>query len=181
MDLADRGRRGWLLVELEEGLLDRQAELLLNYAPDVGERNRPDVVLQLLELDHDVGRDDVRASREQLAELDEGRPQLVQHLPQPPPAVRGRVGAAVPADPREEVGQPVALEEVAEAVLDRDLRDLGEAADVARGRTGHAISLTRARCWAFRPAAPAAAPQRRPRLPAARAAPSPCGRARLPP
>src|SRR6266487_3267024 len=87
MDLADRSRRGRLLVELEEGLLDRQAKLLLNHATDVGERNRRDVVLQLLELDHDVGRDDVRSSREQLTELDEGRPQLVQHLPQPPPAV----------------------------------------------------------------------------------------------
>src|SRR4029079_5574931 len=175
MDLADRRRRGRLFVELEEGLLDRQAELLLDHAPDVGERNRPDIVLELLELDHDVGRADVRTSREQLAELDEGRPELVQHLPQPAPAVRVGVSAAVATDPREKVSQSVALEEVAEAMLDRDLRDLGEAAHGARGRTGHASSLTRARYAAFRLAAPAAAQLRRPWLPAARAAPSPCG------
>src|SRR6185369_7408001 len=102
---------------------------------DIFERNRPDVVLQLLELDDDVGRDDVGTGREQLPELDEGRAELVEHLPQAPAAVRGHL-RAVAADPRKEVGQAMALEEVAEAVLDRDLGDLGESADVARGRTG---------------------------------------------
>src|SRR6185369_4117166 len=101
---------------------------------DIIERNRPDVVLQLLELDDDVRRDDVGTGREQLPELDEGRAELVQHLPQAPAAIRGHLGT-VAADPGKEVGQSVALEEVAEAVLDRDLRDLGESADVARGRT----------------------------------------------
>src|SRR6266480_1389870 len=179
--LPDRGRRSRLLVELEEGLLDGYAELLRDHAFDVGERDRPHVVLKLLQLEHDVGRNDVGTGREQLAELDEGRAELVEHLPQTAAPIRGRLDATVPADPRDEIGQAVALEEVAESMLDRDLRDLGEAADVARGRTGHAVSLTRARYAASRPAAPAAAPQRRPRLPAARAAPSPCGRARLPP
>ncbi len=44
------------------------------------------------------------------------------------------LGAMVP---RDEIRQAVALEEVAEAVLDGDLGDLGHAPEVARGRLGH--------------------------------------------
>ena len=44
-------------------------------------RDGRDVVLERLELEDDVGRDDVRARREELAELDEGRPELIEHLP----------------------------------------------------------------------------------------------------
>ena len=51
------------------------------------ERDRRDVVLELAELDDDVRRHQVGARREQLAELDERRPELVEHLAQPPPAV----------------------------------------------------------------------------------------------
>src|SRR4051795_6619181 len=79
----------------------------------------------------------------------------------------------VGACPREEVGQAVALEEVAEAVPDGDLGDLGESPDVAGGRAGHGISLTRARCAECRPAARGADRLRPPRRPGARAAPTP--------
>ena len=87
VDLSDRSGRGRPLVEFEEGLLDRQAELFADDALDLRERNRPDVVLELPQLDDDVGRDDVRARREKLAELDEGRAELLQHLTQAAAAV----------------------------------------------------------------------------------------------
>ena len=60
---------------------------------DHGEVERRDLVLQLDQLLDDVGRHDVRTSAEQLAELDEGRPQLVQHLPDVTAALRRAAGA----------------------------------------------------------------------------------------
>src|SRR5262249_11240896 len=104
VDLADRGSGCRSLVELEEGLLDRQAELFADDSLDLSERNWPDVVLELLQLDDDVGWDDVRARGEELAELDEGRAELLEHLAQAPATVRRRVCASVPVDPREEIG-----------------------------------------------------------------------------
>ncbi len=96
------------------------------------ERERPDVVLEAAELDDDVRRHDVRPSREELAELDEGRPELVEQLAQMAAPLRAPVRVELDARcPREDVRQLVALEEVAEAVPDRDLRDLGEPADLA--------------------------------------------------
>ena len=84
---------------------------------------------------------------EQLAELDERRPELVEHLAQVPAPLgshrRSRVGLD-PRRPRKDVGQLVPLEEVAEAVADRDLSDLGETADLARARTCcHGCSVPR--------------------------------------
>ena len=82
MHLADRRRGERLLLELEEEPLDRLAELLADRALDVGERERPHVVLQRAQLGDDVRRDDVRPRREELAELHERRAELVQHLAQ---------------------------------------------------------------------------------------------------
>jgi hypothetical protein len=136
--LSDRRRRDRLLAELEEQLLDRQAELLGDDSLDVRERERPDIVLELAELGDDVGRDDVRARRQQLPELDEGRAELVEHLPQVLTALRD--GAVLRDEhlltQRQQVGQAVGLEEVAEAVANRDLRDLRDPADVATLRAG---------------------------------------------
>ena len=64
---------------------------------DVGERERRDVVLEAAELGDDVRRDDVRARREELPELDERRPELVEHLAQMAPADRVDVSAAARA------------------------------------------------------------------------------------
>src|SRR5262249_62106403 len=77
----------------------------------------------------------------------------------------------------------MALEEVTEAVLDRDLRDLREAANIPRGRLGlgHAVSLTRVRFEASRPAARAAARPPTPLLQGATTARSRRGRAHQPP
>ena len=78
--LADRRRRDRRLVEAEEGLLERKTEVGLDDGPRLRERERADVVLQAAQLGDDVRRDDVGPRREQLAELDERRPELVEHL-----------------------------------------------------------------------------------------------------
>jgi hypothetical protein len=80
---------------------------------------------------------------ERLPELDERRAELVQHLSQVL-APLGRRAVRRHARPaREEVGQAVRLEEVTEAVLDRDLCDLGEPSEVPRRRARHGFSVTR--------------------------------------
>ena len=82
MHLADgRGGDGRLL-EVGEELFDGELELLPDRLLDLLERERADVVLEPLELRDDVGRDDVGTGREELAELDERRPELVEHLAQ---------------------------------------------------------------------------------------------------
>src|SRR5439155_14880610 len=120
-------------------------------------RERRDVVLELAQLEDDVGRNDVGAGREQLPELDEGRAELVEHLPQVLAALR-----ALALDwenlraPGQQVGQAVALEEVPEPVLDRDLGDLRDPSQVPRRGAlrarRHALSVAR-RCREFLPAA----------------------------
>jgi hypothetical protein len=144
--LADRGGGDRRRVEVGEELLDAQLEVLADDALDVLVRDRPDVVLELLQLGHDVGRDDVGAGREELAELDEGRAELVEHLAQVPAALGGAGrGGAEPRAARAAGRSGGGLEEVAEAVPDRDLGDLGDPAEVpAAGRARHALSVTRA-------------------------------------
>ena len=94
-------------------------EILEDHPLDVGERKRADVVLEAAELGDDVRRDDVGARREQLPELDEGRPELVEHLPQMTPADgRGRRRR-----------RTATLQHEPEAVTDGDLRDLAEPPD----------------------------------------------------
>ena len=125
MHLTDRGGSDRLLGELEEQALDRLTELLAYDLLDVGEGKRADLVLELSQLDDDVRRDDVGPRGEQLPELHERRAELVEHLAQVLASLRrrrsvrrdlGRAG--------KQVGQLVAREEVAEAVLDRHLSDL---------------------------------------------------------
>ena len=123
MHLADRRGGDRHLVEREERLLERQAELLLDHPPHVGERERRHVVLQAPELGDDVGRHHVGTGREQLTELDEGRAELVEHLPQAPAAV-GELGVVVAAP---------AVDQIAEAVAGGDAADLGEPADPSLG------------------------------------------------
>ena len=87
--LADRRRGERLLVELDECPFQGQTELGFDGSAGLLERKRSDLVLQPAELDHDVGRDDVGSGRQQLAELDKGGAELVEHLPQSTPALGG--------------------------------------------------------------------------------------------
>src|SRR5206468_2108775 len=113
--------------------LDREAKVFLDDALDLVVREGTHVVLEAAELGDDVRGQDVGAHREQLAELDEGRTELVEQLAEVLPALRRRAlekFRPVPAA-RDQVGQLVALEEVAEAVPDGDLGDLRQPAEVA--------------------------------------------------
>src|SRR3712207_6903380 len=55
-------------------------------------RSRRDRVLKVAELEDDVRRDDIGPRREELAELDKGRPELVEHRAQPLSARRPLLG-----------------------------------------------------------------------------------------
>ena len=132
VDLPDRCGRHRHDVELEERPLDGQVELGLDDVSDVVEPDRADRVLEPAELGDDVRGHDVRAGREQLTELHERRPELVEHLAQPPPAV-GRALVEVGAlSARQEVADAVLAERVPEAVARGDLCDLGQAPEAPR-------------------------------------------------
>ena len=104
------------------------SELLADHALDVRVRERLDVVLEAAELGDDVGRHDVRPGREQLPELDERRPELVEHLAQ--------VAAAQRSASRRRRVRAAAVEHEPEAVAHRDLGDLAQAADARGLRAG---------------------------------------------
>jgi hypothetical protein len=110
-------------VEVDEEALDRRAQLGRDDVLDVCVRHRRDRVLQQPQLRQDLRRDDVGSGREQLAELHERRPQLVEHL------------AQVTAERRQVLGlddgcaaQRPPLEHEAETVLRGNLRNLAQAA-----------------------------------------------------
>src|SRR5262249_43828178 len=135
--LAD-GRRGERVgIEFEEQSLDRLLEVLADDALDVRVRERPHIVLEATQLGDDVRRNDVRPRGEQLAELDERRPELVEHLTQAAPARRR------PAVLLRRAAPP--LEEVAEPVLHGHLGDLAQAPDLELllGSRGHGRSVAR--------------------------------------
>ncbi len=136
--LPDRGRREGREVELEEGSVHAQLELGLHGVPYLLERDGRRCILQPPQLDDDVRWHDVRPGGEQLAELDEGRAELVEHQPQAAPAIRD--GGLVPVRARSQVPHAVPAQEVAEPVARRDLGDLGEPTDAPRWpglRRGH--------------------------------------------
>ncbi len=137
--LPDRRGSHRLLVEIEEQPRDRVAELLLDHPLRLRERERAHVVLKRTQLRDDVRRNDVGPRRQQLPELDERRAELLEHLAQMLPA-RGRAALRRSGEPRlrraarQEVGELVRLEPVAEAVPDHHLRDLRQASEAPRRR-----------------------------------------------
>src|SRR5882672_9780073 len=119
MDLGDRRARQGLLVDRGEVL---EPDVLLDHLPQRRERKRLNVVDELAELvDVDVWKQ-VRARREELAQLDEGRTKLLERLAE---RDRALAGCGLPADDTylaqdaQEVGAP------------RDLRHLERALDLA--------------------------------------------------
>ena len=122
--LADRRRRDRHRVERREELVDRRPQVLLDHPFDVGVRERPHVVLELAQLRDDLGRDDVGPRREELAELHERRPELVERLPQ---VTAERRQVLVVDHGRSSKRAP--LEHEPEAVPRRHLRDLAQPSD----------------------------------------------------
>ncbi|MFB6350742.1 MAG: hypothetical protein ABEN55_09825 [Bradymonadaceae bacterium] len=80
MDLADTRGRQRLLVEVGEQLRDVTIQMLLDLAFDRLVVHRRDLVLELLELVDKPRRQDVRARRQDLAQFDERRPQILEDV-----------------------------------------------------------------------------------------------------
>ncbi len=79
MHLADRRRGDRGEVELEERTVHPQFELGFDNVANLLEGNGRRIVLKPAELGDDVRWNDVGSRGEELAELDEGRPELVEH------------------------------------------------------------------------------------------------------
>jgi hypothetical protein len=138
--LRDRAGRERIGVDVRERVLPRHAQLGLEHCHDLGLRERRHVVLQPGELGDVLGREQIGARREHLAELREGRAELLERLAQ----AAGTVGR------RPVLAQPVAGEHAAdlgcaaEQPLARLLRvgrprPVGDEDDAAASRVGDAV------------------------------------------
>ena len=142
VDLRDRGRGQGLVVELAEHLVHGAAELVLDELADPLAAEGLDLVLQLAQLGHELERDQVGAGRHDLAQLHEGRAEVLQREPDPLLGLEldhGRVGVRDHArlDPLQDRVEPDPRHGVAEAVLQQHLEDLRQplqAADPLRNR-----------------------------------------------
>ena len=93
VNLADRAGRERGRVDLLEDVLPGDAELVLHHGHDLCLRQRSDLLLERRELLDDLGREEVGAGGEDLAELGEGRPELFERVPQA--ARAGEIGQLV--------------------------------------------------------------------------------------
>ena len=83
VDLGDRGRSDGRAVERREHVLQRPAELGLDRSADHIERLGGDLVAAALELLDELGGEQALAGGDDLAELDERRPEGLSGQPQP--------------------------------------------------------------------------------------------------
>jgi len=134
--LRDRGRRQRHGIEGREHLLGRTAEVLDQLRQQQFVRHGRRAVLQLAELGDPLGLEQVDPGRQHLAQLDEGRPEFLEHASQP--LRRRQVDQLMTVAPvqraagiLERIGQPEALDQVAEAVADQDRGDIVQAAQIA--------------------------------------------------
>src|SRR5688572_17112272 len=89
MNLSEAGRPERLGIELGEQLADPAVQLLLDRLLHVLEGDLADVILKLRELPDVRGRKQVRARRQHLSQLDVGRAELDEALPERDSAVLG--------------------------------------------------------------------------------------------
>lgn len=137
MDLSQRGRGERLRIEAAEDALDRSPELALDDPPRLLSGERNSLILELLELLGDVERNEVGTGGQELAQLDERRPELLERAAQALSAAdrldgTGLVAQRPPAEPEmpqhADPGQ-----HLPEAVTDQHGHDLPVAAEVAVG------------------------------------------------
>src|SRR5918997_4107152 len=131
VSLPDARRAQRVRVEALEHLVHRRPELPLDYRLRRPSRHRPNRVLELLELGEDALGQDVRAGGEELAELDEGRPGVVEGTAKAHAEVRREKfleALSLPPIPPD-------VEDEAEPVADEDASYLGETPQ-APGRVG---------------------------------------------
>jgi len=137
-DLAPAGQRGGVHlgdgrggerggVEMLEGLMDRATEFRFDQCTRAVAVERRDAVLQQGQFFGDVGRDQVATRGQDLPELDEDRPQLLQRQPQARTArLRGDLGRGTRHEWTAEL-QPAfdrrAVEQVVEAVTEQHTAD----------------------------------------------------------
>ena len=138
MDLRDRGGGERLGLDRPEDLRRRPAEFLGEDRLDLGERERLDVVAELRQLGRVGFGEEVGAGAEDLAELHEGRPEVLADHPEPPRAVLGRdlVAERRAFERADEAVEVERGDDVAIAVADQARQDLavsGKVAEVAHG------------------------------------------------
>ena len=135
--LGHAGRRQRLRRDGREHLLDRPAELGHQGRLDLGPGRRRRPVLQPAQLGDELGRQQVAPGGQQLAELDEGDPALVE---------RGgeRAGQLLPPG-RIGTGPPPPAQRPAEAVPHRDPDDLAVPPGAGRARFDQRPPLVRRR------------------------------------
>ncbi len=115
MHLADRSRRERLRVDALEDVLPRHLQLLLHHGHDLGLGERRHLVLEVGELLDELVRKETGTRGEDLPELGEGRPELLERLAQALRPFRRR--------------ERVALGALGEPVFTDDLSDLGRAGE----------------------------------------------------
>ena len=120
--LTDRRRRDRLPVERDERLVDRAVQLFFEQRRDRVAVGRPHVVLEPRQLTDRVGREQVGAGRQDLAELDEHPAALLEREPQ---AAHRREPLAV------EIVLRAEAERRPQPVAGGDAGDLGVATDAA--------------------------------------------------
>ena len=139
--LRDRGRRQRLGIEAGEDLLGRRAQVLGELGAHHLDRHRRRLTVQLFEFGDPGRAEQVGAAGQDLAELDEGRPQILERHAQLHRRIQPRqVGGMVHAQHMAGAGQPIGPAEpahqIAQAVADEDRRDLLQPAEIAGCRQG---------------------------------------------
>jgi len=78
MDLGDRCRRDCVLVKRRKQRFERTGELGLDQRTRLASRKRRQAVLQARQIEGDLLAEEIGSGRQQLAKLDEARPQLAE-------------------------------------------------------------------------------------------------------
>jgi hypothetical protein len=118
VDLTDARRAEGNRIEGGEHLIDGGPELTLDYLLGKPCRHGPGRILEFLELGENAFRQYVRARGENLPELHEGRPEVVEGAAQPDPEVgreellQALLLPPIPPDVEDET-EPVAHEDTA--------------------------------------------------------------------
>ena len=138
MHLCDRSGCVGLAVHVIEHLERRPAERPLDLRQQLVEGHRRHVAVQPLEFSRPGRRQEVLSARQHLAELDEGRPELLEGEPHALLRLEtSDVGRFAPmqnlSGALEKRRDPGATHDVSKSVPDQDRADLAQAREVADG------------------------------------------------
>ena len=165
MRLGQRGRGHRHVLEAGEHPLGRVAEILFQLCAQRLHGHRGHMALQAPEFFDPLGRQQIDAGGQHLAELDEGRSQILQRMThafgrrQPQGRSLAASDVEQPPGALQCTGHADALDHIAEAVTHQHRGDLLHAAEVAHG--GQRLPHQRASTVSARPANAAATVCRR--------------------